>query len=181
MKFLAAIALPLYALDQITKWWIYTHFMLEPHPENAAQFPHVIEAGAHLPLHAEVIPDWFYIVHWANTGAAFSMGTGNNLFFVGISVAAFIGLLIAWHKKVFTDGPSRWAVALLLSGILGNVTDRLVHGYVVDFLLFNLHVRFANPFPAFNVADTCICTAAGLFIIAAFRDAAKKKREQAAS
>lgn len=175
MKFLAAVALPLYALDQITKWWIYTHYALVPSEENVAQFPAVIEATRHLPEFTEVIPGWFSIVHWANTGAAFSMGSGNNGFFIVLASVAFVALLIAWKRNVFTDTPSRWAVPLLLSGIVGNVTDRIVHGYVVDFLLFDLHFRFANPFPAFNVADSCICVAAGLFIIAAIADMRKKK------
>lgn len=175
MKFLAAIALPLYGLDQLTKWWIYTHYALTPSRENIERFPDVVRATEQLPEATTVIPDWFQIVHWANTGAAFSLGTGKNWLFIVLALSAFVGLLIAWQKKVFTDGPSRWAVALLLAGILGNVTDRLLHGYVVDFLLFDLHFRFANPFPAFNVADTCICTAAGLFIIAAFRDIGRKK------
>ncbi len=177
MKFLALIALPLFALDQFTKWWVFTHYALDPSDENLARFPAMIEATAHLPIASVVIsPDWFRIVHWANTGAAFSLGTGKNWLFITLALSAFVGLLIGWHKKLFTDGPSRWAVALLLAGILGNVTDRLLHGYVVDFLLFNLHFPGARPFPAFNVADVCICTAAGLFIIAAFRDLAKKKK-----
>jgi signal peptidase II len=175
MKFLAAVALPLYALDQLTKWWIYTHFALIPIEENVRRFPDVIAATMHLPEAAIVVPGWFDIVHWANTGAAFSLGSGRNYLFIILASIAFVALLIAWQRKVFTDAPSRWAVPLLLAGILGNITDRLVHGYVVDFLLFNLHFRFANPFPAFNVADTCICTAAGLFIIAALRDSRKRK------
>ncbi len=175
MKFLALIGLPLLALDQLTKWWIFTHYALVPSMENCARFPAVIEATQNLPEFTVVIPDWFHLVHWANTGAAFSLGSGNNAFFVGLALVAFVGLLIAWKKNVFTDAPSRWAVPLLLAGILGNVTDRIVHGYVVDFLLFDLHFPYAHPFPAFNVADSCICTAAGLFIIAAFRDVKKKK------
>ncbi len=178
MKFLAAVALPLYALDQATKWWIYTHYALYPSQENEDRFPDVIKATQHLPEVTHVIPDWFSIVHLANTGAAFSMGSGNNGFFIVLASVAFVGLLIAWKKNVFTDAPSRWAVPLLLSGIVGNLTDRIVHGYVVDFLLFDLHFRFADPFPAFNVADSCICVAAGLFIIAAIADMRKKKPEQ---
>jgi signal peptidase II len=89
-------------------------------------------------------------------------------------LVTLVGLLIAWVKSAFVDLPSRWAVALLIGGILGNVTDRIIHKHVVDFLLVDLHVRFANPWPAFNVADACICVAAGLFIIAGFRDARSK-------
>lgn len=175
MKFLAAIALPLFALDQATKWWIYTHYALIPHEENIKRFPDVVAKTAHLPEVTDVIPGWFQIVHWANTGAAFSIGSGNNGFFIGLSIAAFAGLLFAWRRGLFPDALSRWGVALILAGILGNVTDRIVHGYVVDFLLFWLHVPFANPWPAFNVADSCIFIAAALFILAAICDTVKKR------
>jgi signal peptidase II len=175
MRFLAAIVVPTYVFDQITKWFIYTHYALDPNEHNFERFPDVVEKTAHLPLHTDVIPGWFQIVHWANTGAAFSIGSGNNWFFIVLSAIAFIGLLIAWKKNIFTDVPSRLGVALLLGGILGNVTDRIIHGYVVDFLLFWLHVPFANPWPAFNVADSCIFVAAGCFILSGFLDARKKK------
>ena len=175
MKFLASIALPAYALDQLTKWWIFTHYALMPSERNLAKFPDAIARTEHLPLDTDVIPGWFQIVHWGNTGAAFSFLSDHPWVFIVISVAAFIGLLIAWTRNVFTDTPSRIAVPLLLGGILGNVTDRLVHGYVVDFLLVDLHVRFANPWPAFIVAVSCICVAAGLFVIAAILDARKQR------
>jgi signal peptidase II len=175
MKFLAAIAIPSYALDQLTKWWIYTHYALDPNDRNIEMFPDVVAKTSHFPIVTDVIPGWFQIVHWANTGAAFSIGTGNNWFFVVLSALTFVGLLIAWRKNVFTDALSRWGVALLLGGILGNVTDRIVHGYVVDFLLFWLHVPVANPWPAFNVADSCIFIAAGCFLISGFVDASRKK------
>jgi signal peptidase II len=174
MKFLSAIALSIYALDQATKWWIYHHFALAQFPINVAKFPDVIEKTAQLPEGLDVIPGWFQIVHWANTGAAFSIGTNNNGFFILLSLAAFIGIIVAYKRGAFVDQLSRWGAALLLGGILGNVTDRLVHGYVVDFLLFDLHVRWANPWPAFNVADSAICTAVGLFLIASFRSEKKK-------
>jgi signal peptidase II len=149
MKFLATIGLPLYLLDQATKWAT------------------VLTARRGLLPH-EVIPNYFTLDYWQNTGAAFSIGHGNNGFFIGLSFAAFIGLLIAWRRNVFPDRLSRWGVAILLPGILGNLTDRIVHGHVVDFLIFDLHVKFANPWPAFNVADSCICIAVGLFLISSF-------------
>jgi signal peptidase II len=58
---------------------------------------------------------------------------------------------------------------LLLSGILGNLTDRIAHGFVVDMLKFNFGFFPFHPWPAFNVADSAICIAVGLFIIASFR------------
>ncbi|MEQ1862763.1 MAG: signal peptidase II [Chthoniobacteraceae bacterium] len=150
MKFLLAVTLPLYALDQATKWATLA-------ADERGVLPH------------DVIPGYFSLVHWQNTGAAFSIGHGNNWFFVVLSFVALIGLVIAWRRGAFPDKPSRWGVALLLPGILGNLTDRIVHGHVVDFLLVDLHVRFANPWPAFNVADSCICIAVALFLISSFR------------
>jgi signal peptidase II len=147
VKFLFAIALPLYALDQATKWWIVRH--LELHEDRP------------------IVPEFFDLVYFENTGAAFSAFAGRNGFFIAISTLALIALVYYWRRGVFKDRPSRWAAALLTAGILGNLTDRLAHGHVVDFLLFDLHVRFADPWPAFNVADSCICAATGLFIFAA--------------
>jgi signal peptidase II len=150
MRFLAAISLPIYALDQATKWWTVSAY-------DRGHLPHT------------VVPGFFDLVYWQNTGAAFSIGHGNNVLFIGLSIVALIGFLIAWVRGVFKDQPSRWGIALLIGGILGNLTDRIVHGHVVDFLLFDLHIRFANPWPAFNVADSAICIAVGLFFIASFR------------
>jgi len=130
MKFLAAIALPAFALDQATKGAI------------------LAASGWDSGWYHTVVPDFFQLVYWQNTGAAFSIGHGNNAFFIGLSLVTLTGLLIAWAKNVFPDKLSRWGVALLVGGILGNVTDRIIHQHVVDFLLFDLHVRFAHPWRA---------------------------------
>ena len=68
MKYLIFLGLPLFALDQLTKW------MVRQNIPYGAEFP--------------VIPGFFSLVHASNTGAAFSMFTGNNFFFVGLAVAA---------------------------------------------------------------------------------------------
>lgn len=150
MKFLLGLALPLYLLDQLTKWWVIRNveFNAEPHP---------------------VIPDYFYLCHWGNTGAAFGSFKDSNVAFICLSMVALVGLVFFYLRGVFKDRCSQWGVGLLLGGILGNVTDRFIHGHVVDFILVDLHVRFANPWPAFNVADACICIAAGLFILGSFQ------------
>jgi signal peptidase II len=160
MKFLATVSLTIYALDQVTKWWTVTAY-------DRGQLPRT------------VIPGFFDLVYWQNTGAAFSIGHGNNVLFIVLSIVALIGFVIAWKRGIFKDAFSRWGVALLIGGILGNVTDRIVHGHVVDFLLFDLHVPFAHPWPAFNVADSAICTAVGLFIISSFRQEPKDSRSDA--
>ena len=178
VKFLALVALPFYLLDQLTKWWVHTHYALQPTRHDIP--PVIMETlmkTAGRPEKTEVIPGWFDIVYHANTGAAFSIGSGNNMGFVALSAVAFVGLIFAWRKNVFPDRFSQWGVALILAGIMGNVTDRLIHGYVVDFICVNLHVRFADPWPTFNVADSCIFIAAALFIVAGIRDARKPKTQ----
>jgi signal peptidase II len=179
VKFLAAVVLPFYALDQATKWWVATHLRLDPSREILGRFPEVVAATAARPYDIEVIPGWFNVVYHGNTGAAFSFMSGNNWFFLAVSLVALIALLIAWKKKVFTDRLSQWAVALIIAGILGNLTDRIVHGYVVDMIQVYLHLHWSfmgtDPYPTFNVADSCIFVAAALFIIAAIKDATRSK------
>ena len=149
MKFILFISLPLYAIDQFTK-----HLVL--------RFVSPYEARS-------VVPDFFSLVNVTNDGAAFGSFKGNNLLFIvisGIALVVVIALLLRQRQ------PDPWrdvSLALLLAGILGNLTDRLLYGHVIDFLLFNLHVRYADPWPAFNVADSCISIAVVLFIIHSFR------------
>jgi len=138
------LTLPLYLLDQATKWAVLWR----------------LNYGDEIP----VIPHFFYLVHWRNTGAAFSFMRDSNWFFLGLSAVALVVLVVMAWRGAFRTRVGGIAWALLLSGILGNLTDRIWHGSVVDFLLFDLHIRFANPWPAFNVADSCIFVAAALLI-----------------
>lgn len=110
-----------------------------------------------------VIPGFFNLTHLHNTGAAFSMLHDNNLFFILLSSAVFIALIFL--RRHFTGLLMQWGWILLLSGIIGNVTDRIRLGHVVDFLDFQFG---GYHWPAFNVADSCICIAAGLFVISGF-------------
>lgn len=164
MKLLLYLSLPLYLLDQLTKLWIVTGFPAPPNP------PRVIE----------VIPDFFNLVRVHNTGMAFGMFNGNphaNWIFGAIGITALTGIILLWKRGAFPDRITTVAAALLISGILGNITDRVLpgRGYVVDFLDFILPFydrivpSSGGHFPSFNVADSCICVAAGLLIIAAFR------------
>ena len=149
-RVLLATILPLYALDQGTKWLV------------------VRDIAAPAPIN--VIPGWFWLVYWTNPGAAWGMLPSGGTFFLLIGLAALVVLAVLYRQGVFA---SRWAAAglcLLVPGILGNLTDRITRGSVVDFLLFNLHFPGAQPFPAFNVADSCICVAVGCFLIGSWRE-----------
>ena len=96
-----------------------------------------------------------------------------ELFF---SLSLLAGLAFFYRHGAFKGKLLGAGFSLLIAGILGNLTDRILHHHVIDFLLFDLHVKFAEPWPAFNVADSCICIAAATFIIASFRE--DKKQSQ---
>lgn len=149
MKYILFFSLPLYALDQWTK-----HLVLRYVDPNG------------YPL--RVIANFFDIVNVTNTGAAFGSFKGNNTFFILLSCLALLVVVFLLVRKRSTDAWRDISLALLLAGILGNLTDRLLHGHVIDFLLFNLHLPHADPWPAFNVADSCICIAVVCFIIHSF-------------
>jgi signal peptidase II len=120
----------------------------------------------------------FTLLH--NTGAAFSFLAGasgwQRWFFVTMAVVVSV-FLVRWLKKLKNDETwSAIAIVLILGGALGNVYDRVVHGYVVDFLHFYWN---DYHFPAFNIADTAITIGAGMMILDIFRqsDESKDKTE----
>jgi len=159
MKYIFFLSLPLYLIDRLTKYLVVIHIL----PDE----PRI------------VIANFFRLVNITNTGAAFGSFQNNNLFFIGISLVAllFSLVLLLGHARFSAHPGSMWSrdiwrdlsLSLLLAGVLGNLTDRLLYGHVIDFLLFDLHVPFAHPWPAFNVADSCICIAVICFIIHSFR------------
>ena len=113
----------------------------------------------------EVVHGFFDLTLLFNKGAAFSFLSGaggwQRWFFTGIGVVAalFIVFMLARHasQKLFSA-----ALALIAGGALGNVVDRLIHGHVVDFLLF-YHRDWS--FPAFNVADSAITVGVVLLVL----------------
>ncbi len=113
----------------------------------------------------EVVPLFgqLNLTHMHNTGAAFSMLSGASpLFFVFLGVAVSVGVL--WWLRRNPRGQTLVCAALVLiqGGALGNVIDRVRHGYVIDFIDF--HVAGWH-WPAFNVADSAICIGAGLLLL----------------
>jgi signal peptidase II len=115
-----------------------------------------------------VVPDFFNLVYVTNNGAAFGSFRGNNTFFIVISAIAFLVVLALLVQRRPPDVWRDASLALLLAGILGNLTDRLLYGHVIDFLLVDLHIPYAHPWPAFNVADSCISIAVVSFVIHSF-------------
>ena len=146
-----ALAALVIVADQITKVWVLEHFKLGDSQE---------------------ITSFFNLVRAHNTGAAFSFlasASGwQRWLFTGLGLVATA--LILWQLHIHRGQRLiSVAMALIMGGALGNVIDRIQHGYVVDFLDF--HWPFLAPmfhgghFPAFNVADAAITLGAvGLII-----------------
>ena len=130
--------------DQITKTLILNHYQLGD---------------------STFITSFFNIVRAHNTGAAFSFlsdaGGWQRWLFTGIGVAATI--FIVWQLRAH-PGQKLFSFALssILGGAVGNVVDRLMHGYVVDFLQFHYAGWY---FPSFNLADSAITVGAACLIL----------------
>lgn len=115
-----------------------------------------------------VIPGFFKFVHWVNTGAAWSLFTGNNGILAAVALIALVALYFARHHFGAGTRAGQLALGLIFGGICGNLLDRLLPSrqHVVDFLYFFINTGGReHGFPAFNIADSAICTGVGLLFI----------------
>jgi len=121
-----------------------------------------------------VVQGFFKFVHWGNTGAAWSLFTGNNALLATVGIAALVALIFTRHHFHAHTLAGQIAFGLIFGGIAGNLTDRLLPGRhaVVDFLYFYLQPRGGGElgFPAFNIADSAICTGVGLIFLISWRN-----------
>jgi signal peptidase II len=132
------ISLAVFILDQVTKYLITSHLRL-----------------------FQVIPvmPFFNIVYVDNTGSAFGMFKGlGNPFFIGIAGAAIIAVAV----MIIKDRENRLGLSLILGGAAGNLADRVIHRYVIDFLDF---YAGKHHWPAFNVADSALTVGIALLLI----------------
>ena len=131
-----------------------------------------------------VIPGFFKFVHWQNTGAAWSLFRGNNALLAIVALAALLILFLSRRHFDSRTLLGQVAFGLIIGGIMGNLVDRLARQHVIDFIYFYLQQRGGNEigFPAFNVADTAICTGVGLiFLLTLKNDRDAKSAEPSAS
>ena len=152
---IAIIALLVVALDQITKQ-IVLHFLGYRNEKV-------------------VIEGFFKFVLWGNTGAAWSLFRGNNALLALIAVVALVVLFFSRHHFDARSVLGQLAFGLICGGIVGNLIDRLWARHVIDFLYFYLQQRDGTEigFPAFNVADSAICTGVGLVFLLTWRSERK--------
>ena len=140
------VALLTLALDQLTKWLVIQKLPFNGEP-------------------VAVVDGFFELVHFGNTGAAWSLFSGHNFWLALFSLAALIFLWMSRRQFGAEELLGQVALGLILGGVVGNLIDRVVHHHVVDFLQFYIPFRF----PAFNVADSGICTGVGLMFLQSFR------------
>jgi signal peptidase II len=150
--------------------WRWTFIVALMAADQAAKW--VVRALMPLGRSRPVVDGFFDIAYVRNEGAAWGMLAGWRYAFVALAVAM---LAFFWGKrsKVFGEGRlGAVSLVLLTAGIAGNTIDRMVFGYVTDFLDFHWGV---HHFPVFNVADMCICIGAGLYVLASLADGAGKR------
>lgn len=99
-----------------------------------------------------IIKNFFYITFAKNTGVAFSFLEGKVPLII-IMTSIIIILILKYIKSTNPNKYESISYGLILGGAIGNLIDRIIYGYVIDFLDFNL---FGYPYPIFNLADTAI-------------------------
>jgi signal peptidase II len=145
-RLLLLLAVTVFGLDQLTKAWIYARMPLGSYGPYAG---------------IEVIPNFFYLVHVGNTGAAWSLFTGKSVFLALLACVTLLAIYV-WRRALGLQARiTQVAFGLLCGGIVGNLVDRLLHGHVIDFLDFHFG---SYIYPTFNVADSGICLGVILYI-----------------
>src|SRR6266849_8609484 len=141
---IASLALSVLVLDQLSKLMVLKYL-------GYAQEKVIVEG-------------FFKFVHWGNTGAAWSLFRGNNYLLALVAILAVVVLYFSRHHFDARTLLGQIAFGLICGGIVGNLIDRLWAGHVIDFIYFYLVQRSGTEvgFPAFNVADSAICTGVGL-------------------
>ncbi len=112
----------------------------------------------------EIIPNFFNLTYVHNQGAAFSIFTGARWLFIIIAIIALNIIFIFFIRDKKLKNSEIVTYSLLIGGIIGNLIDRILYGYVVDFLDFTI---FGYNFAIFNLADSFIVIAIIILLILA--------------
>jgi len=151
------LALTLFVFDQASKWVVRQHFGFGEE--------------------RVIVPGFFKFVHWGNTGAAWSLFRGNNTILAVVAVVALVVLFFGRHHFDSRSFLGQTALGLIFGGITGNLIDRILRKQVIDFLYFYLRRADESEigFPAFNVADSAICTGVALIFLLTWRNERRAK------
>ena len=155
LKNVTIMVLVLLLLDQILKIWVKTSMCL----------------GETI----EILP-WFHLHFVENSGAAFGMLDEHRWVFLVLSTVAIIGLFVFLAKKP-PESRLAWAgFTLVIGGGVGNMIDRVMLGYVIDFIDF---CAFPNLWKwVFNIADACVCVGVGILMLWLILDMVKEYKQE---
>lgn len=146
-----AVATVVFVADQLSKRWIISNFK-----ENET---------------LELIPGVFNFHRTYNTGAAFSLFKEHPTALTLLAMVVFC-LMVVFRDHLFTRARlDQWAFGCIAGGVIGNITDRLQYGHVIDFLNW----YWGYDWPIFNIADSFICIGVGLYFLSQFRSPSPKK------
>jgi signal peptidase II len=150
LKWFLAIFVIVYPLDQLTKLWVIEHFYYR---ESLT-----------------IVSGFFDLTHVRNPGGAFSLFAAGDsdyrlTFFLAAGAVAVVLLLVFYRRLPGDAGLAAAALGGILGGALGNLTDRVVYGEVIDWLDFHIG---SYTWPTFNVADSCIVVGVCVLILEVF-------------
>ena len=119
----------------------------------------------------DIIPNFFKLIYTKNEGVAFSMFNGKRIFIIIVSIAVIYLLFKILSKDYFMKKNTKLiedlTYGILFGGIFGNLLDRIIRGYVVDYISLNI---FGYNFPVFNLADIFITVSVIFMIIFTLRE-----------
>lgn len=160
-RWLWVVAVAVFVIDQVTKLMIVHRL-----PFNS------YGPGAHI----EIVPGFFHLVHVGNTGAAWSMFSGQS-FWLAVLALITLGAIFYWrHSLGLRHKAVQPAFGLLCGGIAGNLVDRIHYRHVVDFLDFHFG---SYVYPTFNVADSALCVGVFWYVLSSLRTPTDKDTSSA--
>ena len=121
----------------------------------------------------KIINNFLYFTYAKNTGIAFSFLEGNMLFIISMTLIIVV-LLIKYVQNKKLDLKEKISYGLVLGGAIGNLFDRIVYGYVIDFI--DVYI-FGYDYPIFNVADSCVVVGIILILLLSFKSEGSEKDE----
>lgn len=126
-----------------------------------------------------VIPKVFDITYIHNKGAAFGMLANHRWVFMVVSTIAIVAMSVYLFRFCKEGMFFKVGLALVISGGIGNMIDRIIFGYVVDMIEATfIETLFGWSFAIFNVADSFVCVGAGIVIFCLIRDIIKESKKE---
>ena len=136
-------ALTIIVLDQLTKFLITQNLKL----------------NQSIPI----IKNILHLTYVTNTGSAFGLFKSLNIFFIFFSIIVIIAIFYYLKKRINNEKLMKFSIGLLLGGTIGNLIDRLIYGYVTDFIDFRI-------WPVFNFADSAVTVSIILLIVLLWKE-----------